>query len=425
MNKRINLIFLILLILLLPINVSANEKVYVIPIKGDINGVTYSIAVDGIREAEKEGANAIVFEIDTYGGFINSAEKIKNSIIRTSIPTISYVNNKAESAGVLISIASEKLAMNKTATIGSARTIPDDEKVMSLWLSILRDTAQYRGRDDQIIAAMADSDIELDNIVSKGKLLNLTAREADEHGLSDYTVDSLDDLMTKIGFENPEIVNPEISAKNRFASILTNPILNTVLLIIGFVGAVVELFIPGFGVAGVFSILGFGLFFAGNIISGNAEWMSLLLFILGGVLIFVEVLIPGFGLPGISGIVLTLLGLLLAMKDISQGLLSLSIAIIIAAIVGFFIIKKGFESPLIKRVILSTNLDTEDFKPDKNRNVEMLGKKGISVTILRPSGTIEVEGMRYDAITEGDFIPQGVDVEIFRVVGTKIFVRRI
>ena len=99
----------------------------------------------------KENPKAIIFEIDTYGGVIVEAEKIKNLIISSPVPTIAYVNNKAESAGVLIAIAADNVVVSNTATIGSAETIPNTEKVLSMWRGLLRDTAQYRNRDPEII----------------------------------------------------------------------------------------------------------------------------------------------------------------------------------------------------------------------------------------------------------------------------------
>lgn len=425
MKNRIGILIVVLILLVSSVAFADSDSVYVIPVKGNINGVTRSIIEDGIKEAENSGASTIVFEIDTYGGFIHSAEEIKNDIVNAGLPTISYINNKAESAGVLIAIASEKLVMNTSATIGSAETIPNEEKVLSLWVSLLRDTAQYRNRDDQIVAAMADKRIAVDDLVESGRLLNLTTKEAEDVGFIDYSVNSLDEILKAEDKVGAQIVEPEISFKNRIANVLTNPIVNTLLLILGFVGAVVELFMPGFGLGGVLSILGFGLFFTGNIISGNAEWMSLVLFILGGVLIFIEMLIPGFGLPGISGIVLILMGIISAMRDVTQGVLSLSIAIIIASIVAIIVVKKGFESPLMKRIVLGKNLDTESVKPDSFYTLDLIGKEGEAVTILRPSGTISIDGTRYDALSEGDFIPQGAQIKVLRVIGTKIFVRRI
>ncbi|MDO5689921.1 MAG: NfeD family protein [Tissierellia bacterium] len=424
MIKRGWLILFSLLFFFATASAASEAVVYVVPIHGDINGVQYSIVKEAIQEAESQKAAAIVFDIDTYGGYVQSAEMIKNEIINTELPTLSFVNNKAESAGVLIAIASETLVMNQSATIGSAETIPKNEKVLSVWVSMLRDAAQYRGRNPDVVVSMADADKELEGVIERGRLLNLTTDEAESIGFIDYSATSVEDLLSQAEIEYTQIKSPDISASNTIAGFLTNPIVNTLMLIMGFVGAVVELFMPGFGLGGILSILGFGLFFAGNILSGNAELLSLLLFILGAILIFVEMLIPGFGLPGISGILLLLAGIVLAMKDLTSGILSLSIAIITATIVGGIIVKRGFSSPLFNRIILNKNLKKESVIPATLSVSNLIGKQGKSLTILRPSGTVEIEGVKYDALTEGEFIPRDTDIEVLRIVGAKIFVRR-
>lgn len=425
MKKNV-ILYLLPILLIFSIAVASADKgdVYVIPIKSDINGVTSSIVREGIKEAEENFASAIVLDIDTYGGYIHSAEEIKNEIVKTKIPTVSYVNNKAESAGVLISIASEKLYMSKTATIGSAEPIPNSEKILSFWVSVLRDTAQLRERDDNIVASMADKDMEIEGLVKRGKLTNLTSKEAEYTNISDGTKDSIEEIVKELFPDAKNIVKSKISIKNRLASIIIHPVVNTLLLVVGFVGAIVEVFMPGFGLGGVSSIVGFGLFFAGNLISGNGELMSLLLSILGMVLIFIEMLIPGFGITGISGIVLLFTGIITAMKDFTHGVLSLSIAIIVSSIVGFVIVKKGFESPLVKNVVLNTNLNSRTGLVKDKEKSDLVGRKAVALTVLRPSGTIEIDGERMDALTEGEFISKSSEVIISRVVGTKIFVRR-
>lgn len=425
MKKNV-ILYLLPILLIFSIAVASADKgdVYVIPIKSDINGVTSSIVREGIKEAEENFASAIVLDIDTYGGYIHSAEEIKNEIVKTKIPTVSYVNNKAESAGVLISIASEKLYMSKTATIGSAEPIPNSEKILSFWVSVLRDTAQLRERDDNIVASMADKDMEIEGLVKRGKLTNLTSKEAEYTNISDGTKDSIEEIVKELFPDAKNIVKSKISIKNRLASIIIHPVINTLLLVVGFVGAIVEVFMPGFGLGGVSSIVGFGLFFAGNLISGNGELMSLLLSILGMVLIFIEMLIPGFGITGISGIVLLFTGIITAMKDFTHGVLALSIAIIVSSIVGFVIVKKGFESPLVKNVVLNTNLNSKTGIVKDKEKSDLVGRKAVALTVLRPSGTIEIDGERMDALTEGEFISKSSEVIISRVVGTKIFVRR-
>ncbi len=167
--KRLVIISVIFLLLFSIVALAEGSgDVYVIPIQGEINKATYNYLKSTLNDILAKSPKAIIFEIDTYGGLIDQAEKIKNLIIGLDIPTISFVNSKAESAGgVLITISSEKVVMANSSTIGSAETIPNTEKVLSMWRSFLRDVAQLRGRDPKIIEAMADTDIYIEGISEK------------------------------------------------------------------------------------------------------------------------------------------------------------------------------------------------------------------------------------------------------------------
>lgn len=400
------------------------QNVYVIEIRGEISNAMATHVKEKIEEAKWSSADVILFDIDTYGGRIDAAEEIKNAIIRAELPTVSYVNNKAESAGVLITLAGEKVYMNESATIGSAETIPNTEKVLSMWRGMLRDVAQLRGRDEAVVEGMADQSTVIEGVKAQGELINLTSREAVDLGIADATATNLEDCIRQIGGAEARTTMSEKSFKLQVAEFLSNNYVSTVLLIMGLVGMIVEIFVPGFGIGGVISILGFGLFFAGNILSGESHLTPLILFVLGFVLLGVEVVVPGFGLPGISGLILVFAGIVMSMGNFQEGVVSVSIAIIVAAIVGFILVKKGFSSTLFDSVVLNAKSDVK--KPVEIRTTEedYLGKTGTTITVLRPSGTIEVEGNRLDALTDGEFIEKGADIIVSKVVGSKIFVRR-
>lgn len=423
-NFKKNLIITIMFLFCLFSPALAN-KVQVIPVKGNIDGVIESLVKDGIDQAIVNDADLIIFDIDTYGGFISSAENIKDMMVKLKVPSVSFINTKAESAGVLLAIAGEKIAVSPTSTIGSAESIPNDPKTMSMWISLLRDTAQFRNRDDMLIKSMADENVEIEGVVGKGELTNLTSKEALKVNLADFEASSYKDIAEKMGLKDVEVIETQKSLKLKIAEFVTNPIVNTLLLVIAFVGAVVELFMPGFGLGGVISIIAFGLFFTGNMVTGNADWVSLLLFCLGAVLIVVEILLPGFGLPGIAGIVFLLIGLVTSMANVETGLVSLSVAVIISSLVGFFLVKHGLTSPIMKDVVLTKSIETGSDGENNSNMFSLMGKQGVTLTVLRPSGTAEIDGKRYDVLTEGEFIQKNADVEVLRVVGSKIFVRRI
>ena len=423
--KRIILVLLFVLLLGQVSYADDPGKVYVVPIKGEINRATHNYIRDIVNDLNNQNVEAIIFEIDTYGGLVDEAIKMKDIIIGTNIPTISYVNNKAASAGVLITIASEHVVMSNNAIIGSAETIPNTEKVLSMWRGVLRDTAQYRGRDALLVESMADSDIEIDGVIERGKLLNLTAVEAYDLGLADLLSNDYTQMLNHFGYEASEIVVKEEGLQVKLAKYISNTSVSTLLLTLGFVGLVVEILTPGFGVGGTISIMGFGLYFGGNILAVNSNWTSLVLFVVGLGLLIIEGIVPGFGLPGIGGLVFVLAGTVLAMQDLPAAFLSLSIAIIITALVTTIMIKMGYKSKLLSKVVLSNRLDGHKGYLSTTTMSDMMDKEGETITELRPTGFMTIDNEKFDVLAESGFIPKNTKVKVVKVEGSKIFVRRI
>ncbi len=428
MNKKRIGIIILMLILLTTSTIAFGESkgnVYVIPIEGEINKATYSFVKESMEGIDPNTTDAIIFDIDTYGGLIDQAINIKDLIVSSPVPTISYINNKAVSAGVLISIAADDVVMTSSATIGSAETIPNEEKVLSMWRGVLRDTAQLKGKDARIIEAMADKDIEIEGIIEKGKLLNLTSLEAEEYGISDLTANTYEEILEHFEIEEAKIVEIKENLKVKLTKYIASPYIASVLLTLGFVGMVIEILTPGFGFGGTISIIGFGLYFGGNILAGNSEWTSLILFITGLILLVVEVIVPGFGLPGIGGILFVFLGVVLAVDSVSTALFSLSVAIIVTALVTVFLVRMGFKTKLISKVVLKSNHTTERGYLSTDSMDMYIDRIGISQTELRPAGFIIIDGMKLDALAESGYISKDTEVRVVRVEGSKIFVRRV
>ncbi|MDD2446352.1 MAG: NfeD family protein [Tissierellia bacterium] len=421
-------VVLILLLILSSVSyaneVDNSSKVYIVPINGEINRATSSFVKNTIESLEQKNAEAIIFEINTYGGLIDEAIEIKDAILDTNIPTISYVKSNAQSAGVLITIASEKVVMANSATIGSAETIPNTEKIMSMWRAVLRDTAQYRDRDYRIIEAMADKDIKIDGITKEGKLVNLTSNEALEYGIADNISNDYNSILDYFKIEASGIIEVEEGFKVKLAKYISSSTITTMLLAIGFIGVAVEILTPGFGIGGIASIMAFGLYFGGNILAGNSNWISLTLFVIGLILLVIEGMVPGFGLPGIGGIVFIVVGTIMAMNDFRTGVLSLSIAIILTTIVTLIFVKLGYRSKIFDNIILSNELVKERGYIPSNDMEHLLGEEGITLSELRPAGFIEINGNKYDVLSEGDFISKNANIKVVKVEGSKIFVRR-
>src|SRR5699024_9033100 len=326
--------------------------------------------------------------------------------------------------GVLITISSEKVVMAESSTIGSAETIPDTEKVMSMWKSFLRDMAEERGRDSEIIEAMADRDIDIEGITVKGKLLNLTSREALKYNIADYISNDYKDMLNHFNINYSSIVTINEGIEVKFAKFVSNPYMSTLLLTIGFIGLLIEIFTPGFGIGGTLSILAFSIFFGGNLLAGSSETSSIILFVTGLILLIIEGMIPGFGLPGIGGIILLIAGVILAVNSVTNAIISLGIAIVITAIIAIILVKLGKRSPMFNKIVLETELKDDKGYLSSSRKDEYLNKEGITITELRPSGIIEIDGKRIDALSEGSYINKNVSIKVVRVEGSKIFVRR-
>ncbi|MDR7857115.1 NfeD family protein [Tissierella sp.] len=210
---------------------------------------------------------------------------------------------------------------------------------------------------------------------------------------------------------------------NKLVQIISNPYVSSIFLTLGLVGLVIEILTPGFGLGGTISIIGFGFYFGGNILAGNSHWTSLLLFVIGLILLVVEGMIPGFGLPGISGVILVGLGTVLAMSSLSVALLSLSIAIIITTIVTVVLVKMGFKSSMLDKIILNTEQKDESGYLSTDSMDEYIGREGTSLTELRPSGFIDIDGKKLDALSDSGLIPKNAPIKVVRVEGSKIFVR--
>ncbi|QEK12362.1 nodulation protein NfeD [Crassaminicella thermophila] len=433
--KSIILFFIIIFSILSSIYVYAeNEKnVYVIPIKGEINPAVTKFVKSAINDAENDPHSvAIIFEIDTLGGMINQATQIRDAIMKTPLCTISFVNNKAESAGVLITIASEHIVMNNGSTIGSAETIPYTEKNISYWKGELRTTSEQRGRESRLIESMADRRIEIKDpnnpdryITKEGELLNLTTKEAKELGFIDFISNDYDDILNEFDIEYTNIINIKPDFKMMLAQGVTSSVFLPIILSIGFIGLIVEFLTPGFGIGGTIGLIAFTIFFGGSMLAGNANFGIILIFIVGITLLLIEAVAPGFGAPGIGGILCIIVSIIVSSDSIILGVTSLAIAFILTIIVAILLLKYGPKNRYFDKIVLGTELRKEKGFISTKENKFLLGLEGITVTPLRPAGIAVVNDIRIDVVTEGEYIEINTKIKVMKVEGRKIIVKKI
>ena len=206
---------------------------------------------------------------------------------------------------------------------------------------------------------------------------------------------------------------------------LTDPIVVTVLLSIAGIGIVLELFSSKFGVAGFIGVFALILFFYGHFQAGLAGYGTLLLFVAGLLLIFLEFFLPG-AISGTLGVAALILSLFLAGEDAIQIGVSILIAIFLSVIV-FFMMIKVFDKKLIlfNKMVLFDSAKKEDGYVSNINRIDLMGKEGIALTILRPAGTVIINSERVDVVSEGGFIEQNAAVKVIKVEGARIVVREV
>jgi membrane-bound serine protease (ClpP class) len=409
----------LLLILFSPLQADS-DLVYLIPVHGVIDLGMASFVRRAVREAHESKAQIIIIEIDTPGGRIDAALDISDTLLKSEIPLISFIK-EATSAGVLIAISAKDIVMTPTGTIGAAQPWPKDEKVISFWTSKLRVVAQARGRDPTLVAAMADADIEIEGVIERGKLLSLTAQEALRLNLADKILGSRKEVLAYYTKQAQMIVLHPAYVE-RLASFVTGPIVSSILLSIGFWAMVAEIFTVGWGVAGIIGLASFALFFWGHLIAGLVGWEVFLLFGLGIALLIGEFFVPGgiLGLLGIGGIAASII---LASPSPQQGIIYLSVAFLSSVVMALILFKVFGKSRLFGRIILATSEKAGLGYTAPPKQLDLLGKKGKTITPLRPAGIAEFEGRRVDVVSEGEFIPQDTSVKVIKVEGGRVVVR--
>lgn len=408
-----------------------SHLVYVIPVENEVERGLESFLIRTTNEAVENGADHIIFEIDTPGGRVDAASKISKLIQEIEIPTTAYIVKQSLSAGSYISLSADNIYMRPNATIGASGVITSDgnaadKKAQSAWKAEMRSVAESNGRDPIYAEAMADASIDLpDYNAPKGEFLTLTAKDAEEVGYSEGTVKNRVALLTKLGLENATIEEAEVSAAEGIARFVTNPIVIPILLSVASLGLILELYTPGFGVAGTMGLIGLGLFFYGHYIAGLAGMESILLLTAGIIFIVLEFFIMS-GLMGILGVIAIVISLFMAGYNVTQMAMSISIAAIVSILALIILFKWiGTKRGILKRVILRDRTSSELGYSSFDDHSEYLGQEGITETPLRPSGIMSLSDKRLDVVTEGAYIEKGKKVKIIQVEGMRIVVREI
>ena len=410
--------------------------VYVAPIEGIIDLGLAPFVQRVLDQAAAEGAAAVVLEVNTFGGRVDAAVQIRDALLGAQVPTIAYVNRRAISAGALISLAAEHLVMAEGATIGAATPVmsggeggaqPVSEKTVSYVRKEFRATAESRKRPARIAEAMVDADVAIRGVIEKGKLLTLTTDEALRHKVAEHRAGSVAAALERVGIANAELRATSPNWAENVVRFLTHPVLSSLLVTIGMLGLIIELRSPGFGLPGAVGVGALAAFFWGHWIVQLAGWGELLLALGGIALLLAEVfLIPGFGFAGILGILALLAALVMSVVGsgatpefflFAAGRIVLALLVALGA--SFAMLRFMPRTRFGRQLILDTGLATEP-----EGDLRWLGKRGRASSPLRPAGIAEIGGERVDVVSDGELIEAGTEIEVIRVDGNRIVVRR-
>lgn len=427
---RVGWVLCVIFILAFSFSVQAQETspVYIVPVKGTIDGGTQTFISRAYDEALENNAAAVLLEIDTPGGLVWSAVEIRNTIHRSEVPTIAFVEEGAISAGALIALVSQTLVMAPGSTMGAAEPQVGgelaDAKTLSYWVGQLEAAAEENGRDQLIARAMADAELEIAGVVKKGELLTLTPQRALELGMIDEILPNREAVLEKYGFADNPIVELEPEFAEFFVRWITNPYISTILLTIGIAGLVLEIFTVGFGIAGTIGLASLSLYFAGHMLAGLTGIEAVLLFLIGIILLAVEVLvIPGFGLAGVGGVIALIAGIIIASPTVNHGITSIVVAVIGTGILLAISVKFLPTRKVWKRLILGDRqVSEEGYNASTIELRELIGLEGVALSPLRPSGSVRIGDKRIDVVTQGGFIPSGSLVKVIKVEGTRVIV---
>jgi membrane-bound serine protease (ClpP class) len=393
----------------------------------------------------------LVLDINTFGGRVDAAVTIRDALLSLGdrgAKVVAWVHPRAISAGALISYAADVIVVSPGSTMGAATPVQIEggkmesveEKVVSYMREEMRSTAEARGRNGDIAAAMVDPDMEVAGLDDKGKTLTLDGKTSLEWGVASFEAKDFDALAAGLGYGGGgkpyEVQEVGWSWAEKIAGWLSSSVISGLLMTLGMLGIMIGLYTGGSPIA-----LGLGggclaLFFFGHHIVNLAGIEDILLFLVGAGLIAYEVLIPGHIVPGIVGVICILAALFLGLIDLDKvdftvqwhaGYVGRALATVFGSILAtvaltFAAFKFLPETSLGRGLLLSARIDARAADRAAEEGESIVGEIGTAVTGLRPSGKVKVGDRRYEARAEHGFIEPGTAVKILRREGFHVVV---
>ena len=415
--------------------------VFIVPIQGPIDNVLARYVSRATRDAEAAGASLIVFDVDTFGGLVSAADKIRKTILDIEPATVAFIDKNAASAGALISYASDRIVMVPGASIGAATVVEGGtgeaapDKHQSYMRGLMRATAEANGRDPRIAEAMVDEALAVEGVSEAGSVLTLSSGEALRLGVADAVLDDIDDVVAQAGLAPTASVAHRASTLERALRFFSSPVLQSLLMLMMMGGLYFELQTPGVGFPGAIAAVGAAMFFAPHYMIGLVQSWEIVLFGIGVLLLLAEIfVIPGFGVAGIGGLALVVGSLFAALignvglafppfAALAPAVGTMVVTLVLLIVLMFSLSKYLPKSDRFGQLVLAPELASASGYVSSETLEDLVGQTGVSVTPLRPAGMANIGGDRIDVVTRGEFVTPGVPVEIIQVRGSRVVVR--
>lgn len=400
----------------------ASGPVVVVPIEGTVDDGMAHLVQRSVEQADAEHAAAIVLDVNSPGGLVSSAFEIRDALLSAQVPVIAYVGERAYSAAALITLSASKIIMAPGASIGAAEPIPNTAKNISALRAEFESTAERNHYNATIAGAMVDKTIDVPAFKSHDAILTLNTSDAMRAHIASAIEPTLDSALASLHLASNERRTEQYTLAEKIARFATDPTVSGLLLSIGMLGIVVELWtLHGF--AGLIGVLALALFFGTHVYAGFSNFWVIVLALAGlfGILWELHV-VPGHGIPGILGGVALVLAVLFAFgfPYLYVGMETFGLALLVTFVLFLAVMRYLPENAWVRRFALA-NFQGPDYVSSRDFG-DLRGHTGIAASYLRPAGIAAIDGRRVGVLTEGEFIPQGTAIRVTRVEGARIFV---
>ncbi len=375
-----------------------------------------------VDEANQEHAQAIVLDVNSPGGLVEAAFRIRDALLSAQEPVDAYVSERAYSAAALITLAAGRIVMAPGASIGAAEPIPATVKTISALRAEFESTAQRNHRNAAIAGAMVDKNVDLPAYKHAGAILTLNTQDALRSGIAQATAPDLDAALAGLQLAGAPRTTQSFSWAEQLARFATDPAVSGLLLTIGMLGLLIEMQTLH-AIAGIVGVSALTLFFGSHVYAGFSNGFVVALALAGLLGILWELhVVPGHGLPGILGVAALLVAVLCAfgLPFLFVGIETLATAIVLTVIAFTLTVRAVPQNAWAHRLALASTQGPEyvtsaDFS-------HFRGQTGTAASFLRPAGIASIAGRRVDVLTEGEFITQGTPIRVVRVEGARVFV---